>query len=101
MSSAVQMIKRGFVSGKGAEFKVVLGFKPSHVKVYNVDDNILGEKFEQMAGLFARKVVAAGTQTFADDMIKIESDGFTIGSDADLNASGETLHYVAFDSRNE
>ena len=103
MSSSLNMIKRGKVSGKGSEFSVVLGFQPVKVELFNSDSSGLTtcEKHESMDAKFAKKQVPAGTVTFADNMCQINSDGFLIGSDADLNAAGEEIHFTAYEAKNE
>lgn len=101
MSSAVNMVKRGSVVGTGAAKKVILGFKPAVVHLHNVDGLVSAYKTDSMEDDKALKEVTAGTKTFPASMVTIESDGFTIGTDADLNVSGERIEYTAWQGRNE
>ena len=103
MSSSLNMVKTGKVSGSGAAKKVLLGFKPRSVHLFNEAAGGLVEawKTDTMETSKAMKRVPAGTATFAANMVTIETDGFTIGNDADLNAAGEVIHYEAFEGKND
>lgn len=103
MASSYNFLKTGAVVGSGALKKVVLGFKPRSVRLFNsaVGGLIEAYKTDTMAADSAMKRVAAGTTTFPADMVTLDSDGFTIGVDADLNAAGETIHYEALEGKNE
>lgn len=103
MSSSLNMVKTGAVAGNGTTKKVVLGFKPREVRVFNeaAGGLVEGWKTDTMETSKAMKRVPAGTATFAANMITLNSDGFTIGNDADLNAAGEKIHYVAYEGKNE
>lgn len=104
MASSLNLIKSGKVGGKtGVAKKVVLGFKPKHVMLFNAAAGglITAQKYAEMPTTYATKVVAAGTQTFAANMCTLESDGFTIGTDGDLNVTGEDIYYTAFEGKNE
>jgi hypothetical protein len=104
MASSFNFVKTGKVVGTGADKKIVLGFQPRMVELFNADNTggkITAWKTDQMATRFAKKVIANGTTTFADDMCVIESDGFTIGDDSDLNAAGEDIYYIAWQGKND
>lgn len=101
MSSAVNMVKRGSVVGTGAEKKVILGFKPAVVHLFNVDGLVTAYKTDNMGTNKAMKEITAGTKTFPANMVTIESDGFKIGTDTDLNVAGERIEYEAWQGRNE
>lgn len=103
MSSSLNMVKSGKVSGSGALKKVVLGFKPREVRLFNAAAGGLVEawKTDSMDDDKAMKRVPAGTATFPADMVTINADGFTIGVDADLNAAGEEIHYLAYQGKND
>jgi hypothetical protein len=95
------MVKMGKILAKGTVKKIVLGFRPRAVEVVNETGLVTAFKSDTMDGSKGAKRVTNGTMTFPTDLITIESDGFTIGTDADLNAAGEALHYVAWQARNE
>lgn len=109
-----QRMFSGTVEGTGSAINVSVGGEVAYVKVYNYDD--AGSKaptiewWEGMTdghGLKNLGVVDSGS-TGDNSQAKITSNGisayagadltaskgFTIGADADLNASGETLYYV-------
>ena len=100
MSSSMSYVKQGKVFGKGAKFKVVLGFEPKVVELFNAAAGGLTSAFKTklMDGEYAKKTVPAGTVTYANNMVEIVSDGFYVGADADLNASGEEIFYAAYES---
>lgn len=100
MGSGVSRVICGAVSGTGSLQEVrVVGFRPRRVEVFNAHASGLtsGTWQETMADGYMRKMVPAGTTTYAADGITPLSDGFSIGADADLNADGETIHWTAFE----
>lgn len=108
-------VKTGSFTGTGAALNIVLGWRPSYVKIYNNNDAgslwASMEWFQGMAaasGLKSQKVVDSGA-TGLSSQAKVtvngiseyagdgtNAEGFTIGADADLNAVGEVGYYVAF-----
>jgi len=101
MSSSLNQTRSGKIPGTGADRKVILGFKPKVVQLENTDGLVSAFKTETMATDSAVKRVTSGTMTFPASMVTLNPDGFTIGSDADLNVSGEDIHYVAWEGKNE
>jgi hypothetical protein len=106
----------GTVEGTGAAINVQLGFVPSYVKVFNIDDDgTLWPTIEWVTGMAAAsgwktlkvadsgstgnlssaKITSAGISTYAGTE-GANSAGFTIGADADVNVDGETIVYMAF-----
>lgn len=98
MSSSVNWVKTGKLVGTGADKKVVLGFKPRHVKIFNVTQLRTVEKSDTMAAAKAFNEVTAGTKTYAD-LVVLESDGFTLKAAA--HASADEVHYYATEGRND
>lgn len=107
-------VKTGTVTGTGAAINVSLGFQPDYVKVFNIGDaGGLDATLEWVAGMASGggvktlRVVDSGTtgnassdyittggiSLYAGDQNNAE--GFTIGTDPDINASGETIVWVA------
>ena len=103
MSSSLNMVKTGKFSGNGTTKKIVLGFKPREVRLFNEAAGGLTEawKTDTMDTSKAMKRIPAGTTTFPANMVTLNSDGFTVGNDADLNAAGELIHYVAYEGKND
>lgn len=101
MASSYNMVKTGVVKGNAATKKVVLGFKPRHVELFNSTNFCSAMKSDSMSGSSAKKQVAAGTATFPANMVTLNDDGFTIGNDAVLNAAASDIHYVASEGKNE
>ena len=99
MSSLTAQTRTGRIVGSGALKKVVLGFKPKAVKIVNETGLMTAYKSETMDTDKAEKRATAGTMTFPADMVTIDSDGFTIGTDADLHGAADVLHYTAWESK--
>jgi len=73
-----------------------VGFRPTQVTVINTTSRDGFEWTDTMADASALKTVAAGTRTFATtNGITPTATGFILGADSDVNAAGETLHFVA------
>jgi hypothetical protein len=113
--------KKGTVEGTGAAINITLGFTPNYVVLMNVDGNARLEWTDDLADGYGQKLVTGGTLStissggidpLGDDegLTVSASDttsdgdtttmtgvrGFQIGTDADVNVSGETINYVAF-----
>lgn len=101
MSSSLNMVKTGMFKGTGAVKKIVLGFKPRSVRLFNADGLVSAWKTDTMDTDKALKAVTAGDQTYAADMVTLNSDGFSVGVDADLNVAGEVVHFEAHEGKNE
>lgn len=96
--------KTGTVEGTGAAINLELGFTPSYVQLINIDGDASLVWTDTMTDGEGYKTVAAGTNAqIATGGITpyagaegSASVGITIGTDADVNASAETLHWVAW-----
>jgi len=98
-------VAAGTVTGTGAAINVVLGFTPRYVEVVNVASGglVTAKWFQGMAAASAVKQAAAGTTSVITSngiseyagSAGVESKGFTIGADTDLNVSGEAMYYIA------
>lgn len=105
----------GSVEGTGSAINVELGFVPEYVKVFNYDDaGSLFSTLEWWNGMTnghalktssvadngatgnksSEKITSNGISAYAGAEAA-NSKGFTIGADSDVNASGETIFYVA------
>lgn len=98
MSSSHNKVRNGQHVGDGLARKVVLGFRPKKVELYNITDQADYKKLDSMPNAKARKEVAAGTKTYVD-AITIESDGFTV--EAAENVAAKEYHYAAYESKSE
>lgn len=114
-TNAANLVAVGSVEGTGASINVECGFVPRYVKVFNYDD--VGNLFctvEWWSGMTAahglkttsitdnatttnkssEKLTSLGISEYAGSSGS-NSEGFTIGADTDVNASGETIFYIA------
>jgi hypothetical protein len=99
----------GTAPGTGAEIKVPLEFEPRKVELFNVDGLVKAVWTDTMPAGAAMKEVTAGTKTYivtggVTRVTQQELDsgqdpgrGFTIGTDTDINASSEVIHWVAYE----
>ena len=105
----------GTVEGTGSAINVSIGFVPKKVKLFNIDDvGGLAPVMEWVQGMAAAsafkylKIVDSGaTGNASHDLVTSNgiseyvgtvagvSEGFTIGADADMNVSGETIVWKA------
>lgn len=90
----------GTVEGTGAAISVTLGFAPKYVQINNVDGNCFGFWYKGLGDGDAQKVVDSGVGTtdvslITSNGITDTATGFTIGTDTNLNANGETLFWLA------
>lgn len=103
MGSGVNRCAVGSVTGTGSAIDVkTAGFRPRYVKLLNVGGNCKAEWTVDMADASMQKTVDSGTGTsdisfVTSDGVTPLSTGFKIGADSDLNASGELIHWVAFE----
>ena len=96
MSSGTQLSKNGAVTGTGANLDVrTVGFRPRRVEIVNATGLVTAVWTDSMADATGIKRVTDGTMSAMTAGITPLSDGFRVGTDADLNASGEVMHWVA------
>lgn len=82
-------------TGDGSAKTVTLGYKPSHVIVWNATDAVRWEKVLTQADADAIKTVTGGTTTNdTGSAIVLSSTGFTFSATANVNA--KAFHMVAF-----
>lgn len=88
---------RYITTGAAAAIAITTGFLPRYVKVVNVDSGDMVEWYEGMAAASACKTVGAtGARSLITTLgITVNSRGFTIGVDLDVNVSTEQLSWTA------
>lgn len=96
MSSGVQLSKNGAFYGTGANIDVrTVGFRPRRVELFNEDGLAKAVWTDDMANAAGLKQITAGTMSKMTAGITPLSDGFRLGTDADMNVSGEKVYWVA------
>lgn len=93
----------GSVEGTGAAITLELGFRPHYLKVTNIDGLATLEWFNGMPDASGIKAITSGVIskiltngiTPTEGVAATTAAGFRIGTDTDINVSGETLHYFA------
>lgn len=101
MGSGVNRMMTGSLVGTGSAINVrTVTFRPRKVEIFNVSGVCMAVWTNTMADASALKTVDSGAGAtdisfVTSDGITPLSDGFTLGADSDLNASGETVHWVA------
>lgn len=88
----------GVFKGTGAAVEVKgdkVGFQPKSVRLHNVTDGSFAFWTEDMGAGAMQKQKANATTTVAAGGAGITAlaTGFSLGADADLNASGDTIYF--------
>lgn len=102
MSSGVRRVVVESRLGTGSNITLYPGFLPRVVEILNVGGNCTAKWCEGMAAASMQKIVDSGSG--ATDISLVTSGGVTastasviIGTDSDLNASGEQLHIICYE----
>jgi hypothetical protein len=101
MGSGVSKTRVGSFKGTGAIVTVTgVEFRPRAIRLINTDGLATGDWVQGMPDDSVVKAVTAGTisNPTSDGVIPL-SDGFSLGTDADLNVDGERVYWVAHESR--
>lgn len=90
----------GVFKGTGALVEVKgdkVGFKPVRVRLFNVTDGSTADWTDTMGDGAMLKQKAGNTTNVAAGGAGISAlaTGFSLGADADLNASGDVIHFEA------
>ncbi len=110
--ATIGFAEMGNVTGTGADLTVTTGFNPSHVKVTNITNGSSMEWFKGMADDSAVKMTNATDGTGRAVILYngitpvaavyngttgqvINSPGFSIGADTDVNVLANTIYYDA------
>lgn len=94
----------GTVEGTGSAINIECGFTPDFVRLINIDGDATLDWTSDMGDDEGYKFVAAGTNAQVGSggitpyagVQETGSKGFTIGTDADVNASAETIMWAAW-----
>ena len=94
----------GTVEGTGSAINVSCGFTPKHITLINIDGDARLDWNDQYADGTGYKIIAAGTGALIGSngitpysgSSGSAAKGFTIGTDSDVNASGETINWTAW-----
>lgn len=93
----------GSITGTGAVINVELGFTPQYVHIRNRtsrdeltwdDAMTAGHGTKRVAAGTATAITSGGISPYAGSAGSA-AVGFTLGTDADINADTELLHYIA------
>jgi len=110
-SSNLDSFVAGQVEGTGSAIEIRLRFTPRRVVLLNVDGDVRLEWDHTMADAGGFKTVMGTSYALIttggvtpkelNDLEDYSAGsayrGFTIGADTDVNASGETIHYAAWE----
>lgn len=97
MASGVNRVMTGAYTGTGSALSVrTVGFRPKKVELFNVTAPASAVWTKDMADAAMFKRVTAGTGSFVTTGgVTPLSDGFQVGTDADLNTAAELVYWVA------
>lgn len=104
----------GYVIGTGAAIRIIMGWCPRKVELYNTEGNCFGVWVKNMDAGSIFKTVDSGSGTTDISLVtsggitiigadeysstdKVSGDGmgFIIGTDSDINVSGEDIYFFA------
>lgn len=88
------VITGGYV-GTGVAFDVSVGFKPKYVQIVNISDPAIVHHNDMMPDAAFMSQEDGATAYTTSNGITLLDDGFTVGTDAQINTSGDTCHYLA------
>jgi len=105
----ISQMSRGTIEATAAALFIPLGFDPNFLAIFNIDGDAMLFWVKGMPDASGFKTVGAGTTAYistggitpvenndTDITATYTGPGAVLGTDADINASGETLWYVAF-----
>ncbi len=99
MSSGVARVMAGSFIGTGALLSVLsVGFKPKLVQLFNATGLVVAFWSKTMADGAAHKIInhaSVQNVVITSNGIIPLSNGFSVGTDADLNTAAEVVHWVA------
>lgn len=105
-SSTLDGFVAGQVEGTGSAITINIRFTPRRVVLVNVDGDVRLEWDHTMANGAGYKIAYGSAYAMITtggvtpiEYLELEDgdNGFSIGTDADVNASGETIHYYAWE----
>ncbi len=85
------IVRRSFLNESTAEVTISVGFRPERVILQRVSGTAPGASLDADARYLngSKKVTAAGVTSFpATSAVTLTEDGFTLGTEADVNAVG-------------
>ena len=92
-------IKTGAYTGTGSALNVTtVGFRPKKVELLNATGLVTAFWTDSMADASAHKIInhdTAQNVVITSAGITPLANGFTVGTDADLNTAAETVHWIA------
>lgn len=96
MGSGISRTFVGSFTGTGSAIDVKkVGFRPRAIEVLNITGLCTGKWVEGMADASVVKAITDGTISVpTTGGITPLADGFTLGTDTDLNVSGELCRFV-------
>lgn len=102
MASGAARSVRGSYVATGAQLDVTkIGFRPSRVELLVFSGTKVGVKAvwqDSMPDASMHKSVAAGTNSVVTtNAVTPLAGGFRMGTDADLNNSGDVVHFTAYE----
>ena len=86
----------GTYVGDGTDRSITVGFQPEYVAVMSEGDNVAIQRFAPMVG--NPSTTFAGQAPSANRITALETNGFQVGTDAAVNLSAVTFHYIAVKS---
>lgn len=86
---------QGSYSGTGSAQSINIGFRPDVVWLKGGGNNACFT-FSVMAADYSKEIFGASVQSFAGGITSLDSNGFSVGTDARANAAATTYYYQAW-----
>lgn len=88
-------VRTGTYTGTGAAKTVVVGHKPKKVLIFNASDPAIAVHLDTMAAASFMSQEDGSTAFVTSQGVTLTDTGFTVGTNAQINASGDTIHWEA------
>lgn len=98
MSSGVSRVVTGAYIGTGSALSIAkIGFQPRVLLLLNEDDPSTVTMTDTLPADGGLKQKGGTTSLIGSNGVTLTNAGFDVGTDADLNTDGETVHFVAYE----
>lgn len=85
----------GSYIGTGALITVSVGYRPKYVQIVNVTDPAIVHHNDMLPDDSFVSQEDGATAYTTSNGVTLTDDGFTVGTDAQINTSGDLCHYLA------
>lgn len=88
-------VMAGSFTGTGSSQDIQVGYKPKMVRLFNASDPALAFHTDSMPALSFFSQEDSATAYTTSQGVTLTNSGFTVGTDVQINADGDTIHWIA------